>query len=224
MENDTGSRGCKVGYKHEKEGMKTCAHGDVRRAMEESFARYKAHGVSKVRTKWLAEAEFAILLNTILAAVQRDDSNREFNKRVRGRRGWLTMVGVVCLLCPILVAFDVALSVTCPRDLVMDILGSVAQERGVDGVLARACLKIVGLSVRVALADRRQGGTYVAACFGALGILLVIVRRVARCRVVMSACERQYAACVVGCLRRELGLQRVGWVEECAGVVKVKGD
>lgn len=195
---------------------------DVISAMEESETRNKQAGLGASAARKATEGEFTLLHELIVATVRRDDVNRRHNATMRGRRGLLTGIGLIFLLCPILVAFDGALTAALPRDAVVDVLRYMAQERGVDGDMARGCLHLVSLAREVAVADRKQGHVYMGGCLGALMLLLVGVRFATRCRAVLSMGERGFALALTRFIREELQRGCCGGVSDGGGIAAEK--
>lgn len=177
------------------------------------------------------EREMTLLCLTLHSIVSADFTKRKENERAKWWHIWLTAVGIVVLVVPILVGIDRIVRAFVPPHMVqmvatLAIPGSayhwLAQNEMstfAQGPIrtAQVCMKVLSVAHQVSEADKRNDGAYVAGCVGVLMLLLVALRIIARRRCVLSVEQKRDIVEVAEAIRTELAQRRRICASEISG-------
>lgn len=140
----------------------------------------------------ILENEASKMLDSVEAAVVRDDFSHRHNDRMRRRERLICCAGMLCLLCPAFVFFNKIMTLFPEHH--EEILQYASQQDNLYGATSRFCLTMIRTARSVSNANANSGFTLFWGCFGAMAILLVLVRHATTKHSVMSAAQRNQIA------------------------------
>lgn len=182
--------------------FESIVRAEINAAIEESFSRNKAQTQGTVERLKLLEDEAQKMLDSVEAAKARDDFSRKHNLRMKNRERIICGFGMLCLVCPVLVIFSKVMTLF-PKHHV-EILQYASQQDSLYGATSRFCLKAVLTARHVSDANFRSGYAYFWGCFGAMVLLLLLVRHTTTKHAILTAGQREQIAKIKLLIEQEL--------------------
>ncbi|PXF46141.1 hypothetical protein BWQ96_04147 [Gracilariopsis chorda] len=115
----------------------------------------------------------------------RDDLCQSHNTKMEARRTLLFLSGMVCLVIPTLLLFDLLVTILSFKDLT-ETLEYASQESTVVGSLARSCVFIMRVAETLQEVNRSSGGGLAWSCLCILVVFLFMIRFATVPRAVLS--------------------------------------
>lgn len=175
---------------------------EVEAAIDESFARNSPFIKSRSDILQLLENEAQKMFDSVAAAKKRDEASKMHNKEMETRERVFRLIGLGCLMCPVLVIFNAIISLI-PGDPV-EVLEYAAQEESTYGAVSRLCLKTILMASKVSQANIRNGYIFLWGSVGAMALLLVLVRHTTVKFATMSPQQLMQMDCMERLIREEL--------------------
>lgn len=174
---------------------------EVHAAIEESLSRNKTQTQGTVERLKVIEDEAQKMLDSVEAAKARDAFNRKHNWQMKKREWILCGFGMLCLLLPVLVIFNRVMYLF-PKHHV-EILQYASQQDNLYGMTSRFCLKAVLTARHVSDANLRSGCVYFWGCFGAMALLLLLVRHTTTKHAILTSGQHEQIAQIELLIERE---------------------
>jgi len=150
--------------KHRSEvDFRKTVQSEITAAIEESLTRNNKGAQNGDDCLKVIDEEASKMFDSVRAAEERDDQNRYHNVRMERRQRFLSVLGVFCMACPVLLVFDSMMSFF-PEDHVRT-LELASQQVSLFGATSRFCLRTVTVARQVRLSNNEEEGVYLWGCF-----------------------------------------------------------
>lgn len=187
--------------------IRYAVRSEIATAVGESLSKSRASGRTNLQALRVLELEASKMLESVDSAEARNEMSKAHNTRMLRRANVLFLAGFACLVCPVLMLFNV-LTFFLPHGYV-ETLGFAAQQDSAFGSMSRFCLHTVATAKAVQIANDENAGAYLWGCLGAMMLILLLVRRTTRRQRVLTAGQLEQVMSVRECIQEELAMQRV---------------
>lgn len=186
--------------------FETIVRSEIIAAIDESLSKNNTNDQSGMDSFQILEQEAKKMIDSVEASTARDRFAHKHNAYMKRRQQLFYLLGLLCLVCPMLITFDLLVSLFPANHI--NVLQYESQQSTTYGKVSRACLNVIRTARSLSQANASKGSAYVSACLGCLAILLLLVRHTTPRRPILTEKQCKRMASIKTMIEEELSRKK----------------